>query len=158
MTVLGIEKEKRHAVCESRMEVPENTTITCEKFMVYTSSQDMEADKLEAFAKKRIKRGSLKTAGRRNLRLRRQKSMSSGRFPMCRSMMMRHCSRESASTCFTLCSLREETDAPEWGQRDFPGKAMRDIISGIRRCMCCRYLCIRHRSWRRSFWNIVSVP
>ena len=58
VTVLGIEKEKRHAVCESRMEVPENTTITCEKFMVYTSSQDMEADKLEAFAKKELKEAS----------------------------------------------------------------------------------------------------
>lgn len=40
------------------MEVPENTTITCEKFMVYTSSQDMEADKLEAFAKKELKEAS----------------------------------------------------------------------------------------------------
>lgn len=55
VTVFGTDEEKRHAVCESRMEVPENTTITCEKFMVYTSSQDMEAGKLEGFAKKELK-------------------------------------------------------------------------------------------------------
>lgn len=55
VTVFGTDEEKRHAVCESRMEVSENTTITCEKFMVYTSSQDMEAGKLEGFAKKELK-------------------------------------------------------------------------------------------------------
>lgn len=54
VTVFGTDEETRHAVCESRMEVPENTTVTCEKFIVYTSSQDMDADKLEDFAKKEL--------------------------------------------------------------------------------------------------------
>ena len=54
VTVFGTEEETRRAVCESRMEVPENTTVTCEKFIVYTSSQDMEAGELEGFAKKEL--------------------------------------------------------------------------------------------------------
>ena len=33
VTVFETEEEKRHAVCESRMEIPENTTVTCEKLL-----------------------------------------------------------------------------------------------------------------------------
>ena len=55
VTVFETEEEKRHAVCESRMEIPENTTVTCEKAIVYTSSQDMEVSELERFTKKELK-------------------------------------------------------------------------------------------------------
>ena len=58
VTVFETEEEKRHAVCESRMEIPENTTVTCEKAIVYTSSQDMEVSELERFTKKELKEAS----------------------------------------------------------------------------------------------------
>ena len=54
VTVFGTDPEEISAACESTVEVAENTTITCEKFMVYTSSQDMDADKLEGFARKEL--------------------------------------------------------------------------------------------------------
>ncbi|MFR5151904.1 MAG: hypothetical protein ACLTER_22525 [Ruminococcus sp.] len=58
VTVFETEEEKRHAVCESRMEIPENTTVTCEKAIVYTSSQDMEVSELERFDEKELKEAS----------------------------------------------------------------------------------------------------
>ena len=58
VTVFAADKEEIQAVCESTVETEENTTVTCEKFIVYTSSQDMEAKKLETFAREELEKAA----------------------------------------------------------------------------------------------------
>ena len=58
VTVFTADKEAVQAVCESTVETEENTTVICEKFIVYTSSQDMEAKKLETFAREELEKAA----------------------------------------------------------------------------------------------------
>ena len=44
---------------------------------------------------------------------------------------------------------------PEWGQKGYRGKDMRDIIFGIQRCISCRYLSIPLPQSPRLCWNTV---
>lgn len=49
VSVFAADPENRQAVCESTQDVKKNHTVICEKSIVYTSSQDMETEKLESF-------------------------------------------------------------------------------------------------------------
>ena len=67
-----------------------------------------------------------------------------------RYRVMMHCSRVSVSTCFTSCRQQVVMEEPEWGQKDYREKAMKVIISGIRKCMCYRCLLTLTASWQRG--------
>ena len=70
-----------------------------------------------------------------------------------RERTARLCSRESVSTCFIFCSPREGTEGPEWVRKGCQERDMKGTISGIRRCMCCRCLCIPSRRLPGGFWT-----
>ena len=77
---------------------------------------------------------------------------------MCESKAMRLCSRAFILTCSILSSQREETEEPEWEPRVCLERAMKVIISGIQKCMCCRFWCIQSRRQPDICWITGTAP
>ena len=54
VSVFATDPESRQAVCESTLDTEKGHTIICEKYIIYTSSRDMETEKLESFVRQEL--------------------------------------------------------------------------------------------------------
>ena len=156
VTVFETEEEKRHAVCESRMEIPENTTVTCEKAIVYTSSQDMEVSELERFTKKELKEAS-ENGWRKEFQAHMDKIHEFWDVSDVQIYDDETLQQGIRFNLFHIMQSAGRDGRTGMGAKGFLGKDMKDTISGIQKCMCFRYLCTQHRSLQENFWSIVSV-